>query len=147
MAIVLCVHQVSTLAIYSRALGKVIYQKILVNTASLRIIFTGITLFSWNDEDIMFFDKINCLSVNPKTLQFKRYNVARPIPTATLPALPIVKNRDGTLWVGDIGHAGFGKYNSRRELFSTDQPPADESILMRYFRYVFIVSTTPNHIS
>ena len=75
----------------------------------------------------MFFDKINCLSVNPRTLQFKRYNVAKTDPNGHFTSFANYKDRDGTLWVGDIGH-GLYKYNSRRELFSTDQPLADESI-------------------
>ena len=107
--------------------AKLFTRKILVNTASFTDNFYWYYPVFVNDEDIMFFDKINCLSVNPRTLQFKRYNVAKTDPNGHFTSFANYKDRDGTLWVGDIGH-GLYKYNSRRELFSTDQPLADESI-------------------
>lgn len=118
---------ISTLAIYSRTQNKVIYQKSFGKYSQLADNFYWYYPVFVNDEEIMFFDKLNCLSFNPRTLQFKRYNVAKTDPNGHFTSFANYKDRDGILWVGDIGH-GLYKYNSRRELFNTDQPLADESI-------------------
>ena len=118
---------ISTLAIYNRIQNKVIYQKSFGEYSQLADNFYWYYPVFVNDEEIMFFDKLNCLSFNPRTLQFKRYNVAKTDPNGHFTSFANYKDRDGTLWVGDIGH-GLYKYNSRRELFKTDIPLADESI-------------------
>lgn len=118
---------ISTLSVYSRRLNKVIYQKDFGEYNQLADNFYWYYPVFVSNEDIMFFDKLNCLSFNPRTLQFKRYNVSKTDPNGHFTSFANYKDRDGTLWVGDIGH-GLYKYNSRRELFGTDKPIADESI-------------------
>lgn len=118
---------ISTLAIYSRAQNKVVYQKSFGEYSQLADNFYWYYPVFVNDEEILFFDKLNCLSFNPRTTQFKRYNVDKTDPNGHFTSFANYKDRDGTLWVGDIGH-GLYKYNSRRELFSTGKPLADESI-------------------
>ena len=118
---------ISTLSVYSKAQNKVIYQKSFGEYSQLADNFYWYYPVFVNDEEILFFDKLNCLSFNPRTLQFKRYNVAKTDPNGHFTSFANYKDRDGILWVGDIGH-GLYKYNSRRELFGIGKPLADESI-------------------
>ena len=120
---------ISKLSVYSKSLHKVIYQKDFGKYNQLADNFYWYYPVFVNNEDIMFFDKLNCLSFNPRTQQFKRYNVDKTNPDGHFTSFANYKDRDGILWIGDIGH-GLYKYNSRRELFSTDKPLADESIFI-----------------